>query len=308
MRLRRSSVCIAYTVASISCSLVSLRSRGISCCQSDPLDLAALATRIEAVKGRAPPEQARLLSFDSMVPGQVMELSAPAPFVDLLEREEAPLVMVAEATEDTAYWRVASSRSPPNLEAWPGDQAPLLSHGVLVEATVGARRPDRGADVVLRAKQRLCEVDDAGEAEGSLWLGRAGRVCWLELEGPQLDASERPTDALIARCAALEPLVDEWLGLVRYPGPERTPGQVDRILQQIGPMPPAELPSKRALWVAALLNPLPPLGVALEVRPACLIARSAEQRLAQAELALRDSLERLHKQAGGSGPFPGSWP
>ena len=58
-------------------------------------------------------------------------------------------------------------------------------------------------------------------------------------------------------------------------------------------MPSSKQPSARALWVAALINPLPALGVALEVRPAALMAPTADLRLQVAEMGLRDSIERL---------------
>ena len=60
-------------------------------------------------------------------------------------------------------------------------------------------------------------------------------------------------------------------------------------------MPDAARPSARALWVAGLINPLPALGVALEVRPGVLIADTADRRLQAAELGLRDSIERLSR-------------
>ena len=47
---------------------------------------------------------------------------------------------------------------------------------------------------------------------------------------------------------------------------ERAPGQLDKILNDLGPMPECELPDEVAFWVGALVNPLPALGVCKEVR------------------------------------------
>ena len=60
-------------------------------------------------------------------------------------------------------------------------------------------------------------------------------------------------------------------------------------------MPEAEYVDDRALWVAALINPLPALGVALEVRPAALAASSALERLGVVEEGIRDSIKRLKR-------------
>jgi len=74
-------------------------------------------------------------------------------------------------------------------------------------------------------------------------------------------------------------LVQEWRELVEGSKFERFDGQIQQILRDLGPMPPAEEAGKRALWVAALVNPLPALGVAYEIRPAALSAVSVGERL-----------------------------
>ena len=65
----------------------------------------------------------------------------------------------------------------------------------------------------------------------------------------------------------------------------------------LGPMPcPADEPAdldRLALWAAALVNPLPALGVAYEVRPQALAARSTAERLRVAANAIRQSIGHL---------------
>ena len=58
-------------------------------------------------------------------------------------------------------------------------------------------------------------------------------------------------------------------------------------------MPDAQYADDRALWVAALINPLPALGVALEIRPAALAASTALERVEVVKRGLQDSIARL---------------
>jgi hypothetical protein len=97
----------------------------------------------------------------------------------------------------------------------------------------------------------------------------------------------------------LGPLVERWQQLVRTGGCEREPGQLDCILADLGPMPPAADPEERALYIAALINPLPALGVAFEIRPAVLAARSAGERLR----IVRTGIERSIGHLDGSKPL-----
>jgi len=91
----------------------------------------------------------------------------------------------------------------------------------------------------------------------------------------------------------LESLVEEWDTLVRTTNRERFPGHLDSIRQDLGPLPKADKPNERALWVSGLINPLPALGVAIEIRPAVLTARTTSRRLIMAEYGIRDSIDRL---------------
>ena len=86
-------------------------------------------------------------------------------------------------------------------------------------------------------------------------------------------------------------LVNQWMALARTK--EHHPGQIDQLLQDLGPMPPATSPTDLALWVGALINPLPGLGVAMEIRPQLLMARSAEERIGVVVKALQDSISHM---------------
>ena len=40
-----------------------------------------------------------------------------------------------------------------------------------------------------------------------------------------------------------------------------------QVLRDLGDMPGTDSPRERAMWVGALINPIPALGVSLEIRP-----------------------------------------
>ena len=87
-------------------------------------------------------------------------------------------------------------------------------------------------------------------------------------------------------------LVDRWIELARQH--EHTPGQIDQLLKDIGPIPSEdESPSERAFWIGALINPLPGMGVAMEIRPQLLMARTAEERVLVARQGLLGSIKHM---------------
>jgi len=241
--------------------------------ESSDFDMSLLASRIKDIRSAPKPESVRLFNLDSMCPGQCLEFDIPQAFADTLEQLQAA---------DTAIVMVGR------------DRLRLLSHGVECTVERLEKRSDGSAAVALVAG-RYCEIVDVGEDEGSRWLGQAGTVRWKSLDGTAPE--EQPTPAVVERAEALEALVVEWIRLVRTTGRERQPGQIERVLQDIGPIPEATRPSARALWIAGLINPLPGLGVALEIRPACLTAETADMKLQVIEMGIKDSIERL-KQAG----------
>eukprot|EP01043_Picozoa_sp_COSAG02_P016787 COSAG02_NODE_745_length_17738_cov_18.178241_14_plen_655_part_00 len=109
----------------------------------------------------------------------------------------------------------------------------------------------------------------------------------------ELDELEAEQLALAIDSGALALLVDEWCDLVRSGAHEKQDGQLDAILSDLGQMPPASSPGTRAVWVAALINPLPGLGVAWEIRPAMLAATSAVERVEVAVAGIEASIQNL---------------
>jgi hypothetical protein len=141
--------------------------------------------------------------------------------------------------------------------------------------------------------------------------------CWVEVN---LELSEHHVDngkdsgdiaALVER---LPSMVDEWVSLasdlstyentnvtastritVGSPGLWVEPQKlVQRVMRQLGPRPsPQDDPTTFCFWVAALINPLPVLGVSLEIRGRLLEAPTVKKRFEVVETGLKRSIDNL---------------
>eukprot|EP00929_Paragymnodinium_shiwhaense_P026931 TRINITY_DN15918_c0_g1_i1.p1 TRINITY_DN15918_c0_g1~~TRINITY_DN15918_c0_g1_i1.p1 ORF type:complete len:401 (-),score=93.72 TRINITY_DN15918_c0_g1_i1:89-1291(-) len=146
------------------------------------------------------------------------------------------------------------------------------------------------------------------QLNGNIYLEAVGRrpIKMLETtQGPQglllaaveyvdVEAGgEEGGDDVGALAAEVVHLVKKWELAVREGGWERRPNQIDTVLQQLGPRPPNDQPGALAMWVGALANPLPALGVAPEIRPALLAAESPAARIRVARDGLQSSIERI---------------
>jgi hypothetical protein len=125
-------------------------------------------------------------------------------------------------------------------------------------------------------------------------------------------------DAVALACARVLALMDEWEELVRdqatydnvdvtagarvqagQPGLRRDPSKLlDGVVEALGERPDDSAPTRLALYAAALINPLPSLGVAPECRAATLEAKGPAARLAVVERALRRSVANLRGEGG----------
>ena len=70
---------------------------------------------------------------------------------------------------------------------------------------------------------------------------------------------------------------------------------VERSWAMLGPEPSDDELESLGFWAAAVLNPLPPLGLALEIRPAALEAGDTRERLSLALHACELSLDHLRR-------------
>jgi hypothetical protein len=117
-------------------------------------------------------------------------------------------------------------------------------------------------------------------------------------EVPELGDGQTAEEAQ-ALASRVRTLLGQWETLVHLNGWERSRNQLERIKEGLGLMPAADAGgSKLALWAAALINPLPALGVAPEVRPDVLGAPTGYQRLLVVERGLEESIKHVSRARG----------
>ena len=132
------------------------------------------------------------------------------------------------------------------------------------------------------------------------------------LENNQSDENHIHDAETVALAQRIPPLREEWEALA---GNERTYDNTQvvvtarirrghaglwvqpaallrKVRAELGPLPDHD-PTRLALYGAALVNPLPPLGVAPEIRGRILSAATAKQRLEILEWAVQRSIRNL---------------
>lgn len=269
-------------------------------------DLRVLQQRLESIREKeAKMEVLRLLVLDASVPGQVLPLQFEAS-----SDPTRPLNGGTYVGEDV------------NL----GDrfgmlgQAPIngqiLPNGVEVTVTRVLLKPDGSSLVELTAGRRF-KVSGQPFEDATNDDAPSGRVVWIDpdsgageqtVEGadpavihPEAPSPRDPSeyDAESERlCAELPSLVDTWRDLVRVTGRERQPNQLELIEKHLGQMPGVDEPARLACWVAGLINPIPALGVAYEIRPALLMATTVGDMIGVAHKGITLSIKGLKKSSG----------
>ena len=89
---------------------------------------------------------------------------------------------------------------------------------------------------------------------------------------------------------SLPTAIEEWSQFVVNSGTTDKKGLSSR-LKSLGPMP-SDM-TDRAFWVAAAINPLPTLGVCLEIRPAMLCCTNDYERMVLACQAVQSSIDHV---------------
>lgn len=228
-----------------------------------------------------------LVVLDSMLPRQILRISVNN---DLL------MSLVKTRLEDeTPYFGMLGMARSARGE-------PIhLTTGVQVEIVGKPQVADDGSlNLELKAGQRFRINPDTVENAGQGWT--QAQVTFLD--SSKEDAAEQDMESLTRAMQMAKEftdpnvsmkenksLKDMWIELARQK--ERTPGQIDQLLKDLGPIPSWEEPSDCAFWIGALINPIPAMGVALEIRPKLLVAKSPEERTQIALDGIWNSIQHM---------------
>jgi len=233
-------------------------------------------------------ESATKLPFvllESMLPRQVLRIQVDNPLLtelvlDRLRRETPVFGMLGVVNLETGqkvHWK----------------------YGVEVEIVEKLFMEKGGIRLELKAGRRFSIVGDIETAEQGWTEGRvqfydSGEQEAEELNGKDFMAVER---AILKSRELTKPnsdnmsIIDRWIKLAREN--EKVTGQIDNLLKEIGQIPSEDEPTERAFWVGALINPIPSMGVAMEIRPKLLTAKTTEQRVQVALDAIHKSIRHM---------------
>ena len=259
------------------------------------LDMDALRARVRALAKREEAlETLRIVVLDASVPKQVLPLEFDGANVE--RTLNAGTALGRDARVGDRFGMLGQAPS----------NGQILPNGVEVTVTRAMVRPNGGESLIELTASRRFKIVGApfeDEANGS---APSARVCWIpdtEGAGEQTVAGgvEEPGAVDPAECdaecaalaAELPALVDEWRALVISRKRERQSDQLKLILSQIGDIPGSNRPAELSLWVAALINPIPALGVAYEIRPAILCAPTTGHMVRIASQGIKLSINSL---------------
>ncbi|CAB9509139.1 ATP-dependent protease La (LON) domain [Seminavis robusta] len=289
----RRSLVVAFVPSCPTATGTSTRSSALdnphSCLYSSTDDynfMASLQKRMDQVMERD--TTLPLVVLDAMLPRQVLNITVKNGLLMELVRQRLQ--------EETPSFGMVGHAKLAN-----GKQV-TLSSGVEVEIVGNPKVTDEGLHLSLKGTRRFRIFDkEQIETTPSGWT--QAKVQFLN--STQEDRADDTDTMSMARAMQMarefsEPnlameeqqsLVEMWLELARTR--ERRPNQIDQLLQDLGPMPSWKDPSECAFWVGALINPIPAMGVAFEIRPKLLLAKTAEERTQIALDAIWNSIQHM---------------
>ena len=195
---------------------------------------------------------------------------------------------------------------------WGDEPLVALPEGWAAEAAQAADEAAAQAAAEAAAEAAATADSERRSGEGPAWTLQRVRLLHGEDDVlPSASTLGSGVSALAEAADAVLTALAEWEALARAdstydnvdvvaggraqrgaPGLRLDPARLlDAVQEELGPRP--EKPTALALWVAALINPLPSLGIAPEIRAAVLQAPGAEQRLRIVERGVRRSIANL---------------
>jgi len=238
----------------------------------------------------------------------------------------SPLVDESPRSTDTVGNTYGTSASPPSSTASVSRSGDIVGVGTEVEIVSCNELPDGRFRVVIEGRsifrivdRRLVDgywegsvekahIDDMPHGDtptrNSSRISRNGdgdeaeEEYGLESEN-EPDRADAENDSATALCLDIIRRYQEWEGLVRSNAWERYPNHMEEVRNIVGPIPePDKQPGQLSIWLAAVINPLPPLGVSKEIRLAVLSATNTMHRLRIVSDALDESLAIVRKRRG----------
>jgi len=155
-------------------------------------------------------------------------------------------------------------------------------HGVEVVIVECSTTVDGRMGITVKASRPFEIVSHSAAEEGYIQAEVKYKKWTTTPEPGETEAAEQLLEA-----------VELWLRLVEEGGWERGPRHLEHIRAGIGSAPASTQPDECALWVAALINPLPGLGVAPEIRLSSLEAETTMERIAVVHAAVISSCQYM---------------
>jgi ATP-dependent protease La (LON) substrate-binding domain len=251
----------------------------------DPF-MASLRTRVDEVTDRA--SKLPIIILDAMLPRQVLNITVPS---------EALLIKLikTQIINETPYFGmlglVRSRAGKYLIPLTTGVQVDIIGKPKLISEQDGTT----SIQILLKGSKNRFKIDKEVVTTPDGWM--EARVNYTTCVDDESESISRTTNdryglaRAMSKAQILPTLVEEWIHLAR--SKERHSGQIDSLLIDIGTIPTPEEPTNISFWVGALINPLPAMGVALEIRPSLLIATTAEERVDIAVEGITKSIRHM---------------
>lgn len=234
-----------------------------------------------------------IVVLDAMLPRQVLKIEVEN---DVFQS----LVKHCIETERPRFGMIGTATLADNGQTWPlqnGVEVEIVDTPAVVDGQNDPSAPEGTAPASGKAlRLRIVAGRRFRINQGELNTNPKGwteaRVEFLEdAEAEQEDALSLARATQLAEQLTKSGLVEQWIELARTK--EHYEGQIDQLLEDLGEIPPASEPSDRAFWIGALINPLPGMGVAMELRPQLLMAKSAEERIGTVYSGIEASIHHM---------------